>query len=116
MSGRPAYRSSPSSSSLRDGEYASNASGENSNGRPTVERRVTQLPVLAPPAGGKVYGGGNAVHDGVFANLSAKPERGGEQVDEKPPASVLTYFSAYLGSKTVSRSIKFKSADIRTDL
>ncbi|KAI9654893.1 MAG: hypothetical protein M1831_005262 [Alyxoria varia] len=52
--------------------------------RPAIERRVTQLPVFAPPNSNRVYGGGNAVHDGVFANLNAKPERG-EEVDEKPP-------------------------------
>ncbi|KAI9728393.1 MAG: hypothetical protein M1828_003793 [Chrysothrix sp. TS-e1954] len=40
-----------------------------------VERRA---------ASGRVYGGGNATHDGVFANMSAKPQPG-EEADEKPP-------------------------------
>ncbi|KAL9096416.1 MAG: hypothetical protein Q9165_001413 [Trypethelium subeluteriae] len=53
-----------------------------------IQRRVTELPTFVPPptsgANGPVYGGGNNVHDGVFANLSAKPTRG-EELDEKPP-------------------------------
>ena len=53
-----------------------------------IQRRVTELPTFvpspAPGANGPVYGGGNSVHDGVFANLSAKPTRG-EELDEKPP-------------------------------
>lgn len=54
--------------------------------RPDVERRVTQLPVFAPATAPRRYGGpGN---DGVFANLSAKPERGGGgDAEEKPPVS-----------------------------
>ncbi|CAL3971789.1 unnamed protein product [Diplocarpon coronariae] len=54
--------------------------------RPLVQRRPTQFPVYAvppPPANGRVYGGGSG-SDGVFANLSAKPERG-EKVEEHPP-------------------------------
>ncbi|KAJ4587232.1 hypothetical protein HRR83_008912 [Exophiala dermatitidis] len=46
---------------------------------PAVERRVTETPVFRPmPAPARPM-------DGVFANLSAKPERG-EPVDEKPPS------------------------------
>jgi len=45
---------------------------------PAVERRVTELPAFRPmPPSSRAT-------DGVFANLSAKPERG-EQVEEKPP-------------------------------
>jgi len=51
---------------------------------PQVERRVTHLPVFAPPTTGRVYGGGSG-SDGVFANLSAKPERG-EKLEEHPPS------------------------------
>jgi len=48
---------------------------------PSIERRVTELPAAfrqmpAPSV--------SRPTDGVFANLSAKPERG-EQVEEKPP-------------------------------
>lgn len=47
---------------------------------PTVERRVTELPAFRPmPASARPM-------DGVFANLSAKPERG-EPIDDKPPVS-----------------------------
>ncbi|KAK5198051.1 hypothetical protein LTR99_009468 [Exophiala xenobiotica] len=45
---------------------------------PTIERRVTELPAFRPmPTSTRAT-------DGVFANLSAKPERG-EQLDDKPP-------------------------------
>ncbi|KAI9791039.1 MAG: hypothetical protein M1835_000583 [Candelina submexicana] len=60
-------------------------------GRPmVVQRRVTQLPVFTPSTTdngttGRVYGGGSrSANDGVFANLSAKPERG-EKTEEQPP-------------------------------
>lgn len=61
-------------------------SGDETPSRPSPERRVTEIPVFAPPtsSSGRAVGGGNAVHDGVWANLSAKP-RPGEDVDEKPP-------------------------------
>ena len=55
---------------------------------PTIERRATYLPVFAPqPAGqtGRVFGGGSG-SDGVFSNLSAKPEAG-EKMEEHPPVS-----------------------------
>ena len=75
----------------RPSEPSSNMGQITGNGRPrAVERRVTQLPVFAPPSSNKVYGGGNAVHDGVFANLNAKPERGGEDPEEKPPVCALS--------------------------
>ncbi|KAF2835806.1 hypothetical protein M501DRAFT_941184 [Patellaria atrata CBS 101060] len=70
----------------RENENNSNATQEPA--RPgAVERRVTQLPVFAPSTtstSGRVYGGGGMAHDGVFANLSAKPSRG-EELEEKPP-------------------------------
>jgi len=50
---------------------------------PIIERRATHLPVFAPRTTGRVYGGGSG-SDGVFANLSAKPETG-EKVEEHPP-------------------------------
>lgn len=49
--------------------------------QPRVERRVTELPAFRPT--GRVQPQAPAT-DGVFANLSAKLERG-EQLDEKPP-------------------------------
>ncbi|KEF62050.1 uncharacterized protein A1O9_00022 [Exophiala aquamarina CBS 119918] len=45
----------------------------------TVERRVTELPAFRP-----MPSSASRPTDGVFANLSAKPERG-EQLEEKPP-------------------------------
>jgi hypothetical protein len=47
-----------------------------------IVRMVTQLPIFNR---GQTYGAGNQ-NDGVFANLSAKPQRG-DDVDEKPPVS-----------------------------
>ena len=49
--------------------------------QPRVERRVTELPAFRPTI--RVQPQAPAT-DGVFANLSAKLERG-EQLDEKPP-------------------------------
>ena len=36
------------------------------------------------PTTGRVYGGG-IQSDGVFSNLTAKPERAGEEKEELPP-------------------------------
>lgn len=36
------------------------------------------------PTGARIFGGGTA-NEGVFSNLMAKPERGGEEKDEMPP-------------------------------
>ncbi|KAI9652137.1 MAG: hypothetical protein M1829_001842 [Trizodia sp. TS-e1964] len=77
--------------SVEDAEVDQPSSGREP--RPgAVARRVTELPVFNPPPGlvssamRRVYGGGSrsTPNDGVFANLSAKPERG-EKEDEKPP-------------------------------
>lgn len=48
-----------------------------------ADTRPAHTPVFAPTVQGRVYGGGSG-SDGVFANLSAKPERG-EKVEEHPP-------------------------------
>ncbi len=50
--------------------------------QPRVERRVTELPAFRPTS--RAEGPQAPTTDGVFANLSAKLERG-EQMDEKPP-------------------------------
>ena len=60
--------------------------------RPTIQRAVTELPSFPAAAPGtlaapvRVYGGGTrpSSNDGVFANLSAKPEHG-EKLEEQPP-------------------------------
>jgi len=49
---------------------------------PPVVRRPTHFPVFTPTTT-RVYGGGSG-SDGVFANLSAKPETG-EKTEEHPP-------------------------------
>lgn len=57
---------------------------------PVIERRDTHIPAFVPPRpSGRVYGGGSG-SDGVFANLSAKPERGGAEKEEHPPVSSST--------------------------
>jgi hypothetical protein len=72
-------RGTPSTSSTE--QSTTQHSGD---GRPAVvESRSTYTPVFAPAVTGRVYGGGTG-SDGVFANLSAKPERG-EKLDEHPP-------------------------------
>lgn len=72
-------RGNPSSSTERLHEATS-------DDRPTAQRTVTAVPTFVPPTGGRVYGGGSG-SDGVFANLSAKPERG-EKQEEHPPVCV----------------------------
>lgn len=74
-------RGAPSTSPI---EQSTTETGGAGNGRPAVvESRSTYMPVFAPAVTGRVYGGGTG-SDGVFANLSAKPERG-EKLDEHPP-------------------------------
>jgi hypothetical protein len=66
---------------------ASQQDSTDTSRRPTApERRVTEIPVFAPPtsSSGRVVGGGNQANDGVWANLNAKP-RPGEDLEEKPP-------------------------------
>jgi Protein of unknown function (DUF2370) len=55
-------------------------------GNRPIERRNTTLPTFVPVTTGRVYGGGSG-SDGVFANLSAKPESG-EKLEEHPPVSL----------------------------
>lgn len=75
-------RGTPSTSSAE--QSSTQVSGD---GRPAVvESRSTYTPVFAPAVTGRVYGGGTG-SDGVFANLSAKPERG-EKLDEHPPVCI----------------------------
>ena len=60
--------------------------------RPALQRAVTEFPTFPTAAPGtlaapvRVYGGGArpSSNDGVFANLSAKPEHG-EKLEEQPP-------------------------------
>jgi hypothetical protein len=63
---------------------AEDQNSTNTAQRPTApERRVTEIPVFAPPtSSSRVVGSGS--NDGVWANLNAKP-RPGEDLEEKPP-------------------------------
>ena len=68
-------RGTPTSSSTEQLNTESTATAETPR-PPVIERRPTHLPEFAPPRpSGRVYGGGSG-SDGVFANLSAKPEAG----------------------------------------
>jgi Protein of unknown function (DUF2370) len=49
------------------------------------------FPLTTPGTVRRVMGGGSQGHDGVFANLNAKPERG-EKVEEMPPVSHIDIF------------------------
>lgn len=54
---------------------------------PQPAPRVTQTPAATAANGSRVYGGG-IQSDGVFSNMTARPERGGEKiVEELPPVS-----------------------------
>ena len=60
---------------------------------------VTRLPVVVPPVSSNIparpstgpapFSAFSHSNDGVFANLSAKPERG-EKIEEQPPVSTQT--------------------------
>lgn len=55
---------------------------------PTAQNQTTSQPPPAPTAtGSRVRGvfGGGIQSDGVFSNLTAKPERGGVEKEEQPP-------------------------------
>ncbi|CAG8972853.1 hypothetical protein HYALB_00001272 [Hymenoscyphus albidus] len=76
-------RGTPSTSAEQNNSESISASSR----PPVIERRNTHIPAsVSPPRptpNGRVYGGGSG-SDGVFANLSAKPERGAEK-EEHPP-------------------------------
>jgi len=79
-------RGTPATSSEGEGEAIvtpSETTTTTGNRPAVVERRVTHLPTFVPIPSGRVYGGGTG-SDGVFANLSAKPESG-EKLEEHPP-------------------------------
>ena len=71
----------------------------NNGDGPNLPGAVTRLPVVAPPvtsnvparpsSGAAPFSAFSHSNDGVFANLSAKPERG-EKIEEQPPVSTQT--------------------------
>lgn len=75
-------RGTPSSASAEQINTPTATTTEGERPAPPIERRATILAAFAPTTG-RVYGGGSA-SDGVFANLSAKPETG-EKTEEHPP-------------------------------
>ncbi|KAL8992675.1 MAG: hypothetical protein Q9188_007529 [Gyalolechia gomerana] len=63
----------------------------NDEARPLpIQRTVTEFPGITPVVPGRTrgmpYSTFASSNDGVFANLSAKPERGEKQEEEKPPS------------------------------
>lgn len=62
-----------------------------------IQRALTQFPGVTPVAPGRTrgmpYSTFTSSNDGVFANLSAKPERGEKQEEEKPPVRPLSLSS-----------------------
>ena len=58
-----------------------------------IQRTVTEFPGVTPVVPGRTrgmpYSTFASSNDGVFANLSAKPERGEKQEEEKPPVRSL---------------------------
>ncbi|CZT42442.1 probable metal homeostasis protein [Rhynchosporium secalis] len=80
-------RGTPTTSAEQTDSESFTTPASDDHGPMVVESRQTHIPVfMAPPptANGRVYGGGSG-SDGVFANLSAKPERG-EKLEEHPPS------------------------------
>lgn len=72
----------------QNGGDSSNATYGENGGRPAQPtRQITELPRPTGSNGtGRIFGGG-IQSDGVFSNLTAKPERGGEEKEEQPPVS-----------------------------
>ena len=64
---------------------------------PAGQSAPQQRPVGAAPTTSRVYGSGIQA-DGVFSNLSAKPERGDGEKDELPPVSHYAPCSSTFGS------------------
>lgn len=52
----------------------------------TGRNGYSSVPQPSGAQAGRVYGGGSQA-DGVFSNMSAKPEMGGSEKDEQPPVS-----------------------------
>lgn len=76
----------PGDNSTSSPEHASDTSPTTTTNPPTQPRRTTQLSSFFTPRSSATTRTNQAVNDGVFANLSAKPTRG-EEADEKPPVS-----------------------------
>lgn len=73
-----------------------------------IQRTVTEFPgVLPSPARtrGTPYSTFATSNDGVFANLSAKPERGEKDEEEKPPVSVFKLHLTCLQPLTLLSSL-----------
>lgn len=63
------------------------ASHDTTSAQPATNRNGYQsVPQPAGAQAGRVYGGGSQA-DGVFSNMSAKPDSGDNEKDEMPPVS-----------------------------
>ncbi|KAL1962992.1 hypothetical protein VTN77DRAFT_8838 [Rasamsonia byssochlamydoides] len=81
MRGNPPPRNESTSESAN---ASSSESRDDGPRNPPIQRRVTILPSFSSSTpSGRVVGMGN---DGVFANLSAKPERGEKNEEDLPPS------------------------------
>lgn len=65
---------------------ASPGEGQTDGAIQLSETPAAPRPVGEAPIQGRVYGGGSG--DGVWANLSAKPERGEKLIEEFPPVRI----------------------------
>lgn len=76
------------SSAGTGGATPNDAASSRSSQTPGTTARTTSTPATATgsvPSSGRVYGGG-IQSDGVFSNLAAKPDLGGEEKEELPPS------------------------------
>ncbi|KAL2115203.1 hypothetical protein VTJ04DRAFT_10866 [Mycothermus thermophilus] len=64
---------------------AAGSSSSSSTAQTASQSTQPSRPVGSVPTTRRVYGGG-LQSDGVFSNLSAKPDRGGEEKEEAPPS------------------------------
>lgn len=80
-------RGTPSATAASGSVTPSSAEAQTDGAIQLTETSQVARPVGQAPIQGRVYGGGSG--DGVFANLSAKPERAEKLVEEFPPVSTL---------------------------
>lgn len=111
MRGTPSATAASGSATPGNGEAQADGAIQLTD-TPQVARPVGQAPVQ-----GRVYGGGSG--DGVFANLSAKPERGEKLIEEFPPVSIPSLpthpFSPLLDSSQALECLMLTQlADIRS--
>ena len=91
-------RGTPSATAASGSVTPGSAEAQTDHAIQLPETPQAARPVGQAPIQGRVYGGGSS--DGVFANLSAKPERGEKLIEEFPPVSIVRFAPTLLCPRT----------------